>query len=133
MEQQQGMDARVETIARMATQGATLRDAGAVVGVSASQACRLLLPLGDAIDRRRRRTLTSMERIQIVRISDLGEDSTRAIARRVRRSWHSVRKVLDRQRKVRFVQPHRCEVCGARIHTNLCVACVATGRIREGG
>lgn len=122
------MDKRYEKLVRAVEAGETLSDAGRKIGVSAKTACRMLRSLGDGVERRRRRTLTSREMMQIVRLSDRGVESVREIARRMERSWHAVRAVLDARRIVRIVKPHRCQTCGALIQTQYCVYCRAMGR-----
>jgi len=118
-------EALADQIGRSVAAGATLADAGASVGVSATTACRLLLAYLPDLPRKRHRLMTTTERRRIVSLSEAGEDSVRAIARNVERSWAAVRRVLDQADCLRSAQPHRCPTCGRRINTTVCVYCRA--------
>jgi lambda repressor-like predicted transcriptional regulator len=104
--------------------GMSLRAVGRKCGVSATTVYRRLVASGDQVDRRRRRPVTPYDRRRIRHLAMSGEVSIRRIAAAVRRSWHTVRRVVGDELP-RMAVPYRCPGCGHRVNLRPCVICHA--------
>lgn len=117
------MDADTLKLIHLVEHGVSLADAGRQIGVVASTVCRRLQSLGDSVHRRRRRPITPAVESQVLRLSDAGESSVRAIAAKINRSWHTVQRILDQHRRTRRVAVYRCPNCGNRLFYKPCLVC----------
>lgn len=117
-------DAQTATLIDLVQRGASLAEAGRQIGVVASTVCRRLQPFDD-VRRRRRRSITPATEARILRYSDNGESSVRAIAAQVHQSWHAVRRILDKHRRTRRVAVYRCPGCNNRLYYKPCLICPA--------
>lgn len=114
---------------KLVERGVSLREAGRRIGVSATTVYRRLLPLGEEVNRRRRKPVTHEDRRRIVTHARNGEVSIRRIAAAVGRSWHTVHRVLaSRTDLVRIAVAHRCPDCGHVIIRQPCQICYARSR-----
>jgi hypothetical protein len=114
----------VEILCELVESGLSLRAAGQRVGLSVAAVYRRLAPLGDQVQRRRRRPLTPQERQAILRAARDGELSIRRISAQVGRGWHVVRRILG-DKTPRLAVAYRCPVCGHRVTIQPCLICRA--------
>jgi len=118
----------VDQLVSLVESGCSLRQAGRAMGVSATTVYRRLAVQGDAVRRRRRRSMSPTDRRRILALAQDGEVSIRRIAASVRRSWHTVRRVVAGANLPRLVPAHRCPVCGYRVTVTPCQVCSARSR-----